>query len=37
KTHPQMAPKLSDITIRERSGQYTQTMVQLVRDFYLKY
>ena len=37
KTHPQMAPKLSDITIRESSGQYTQTMVQLVRDFYLKY
>ena len=37
KTHPQMAPKLSDITIRERSGQYTQTMVQLVQEFYLKY
>ncbi|MGI2134700.1 tRNA1(Val) (adenine(37)-N6)-methyltransferase [Shewanella baltica] len=37
KTHPQIAPKISDITIRELSGQYTQTMVQLIRDFYLKY
>jgi len=37
KTHPQIAPKSSDITIRELSGQYTQTMVQLIRDFYLKY
>lgn len=37
KTHPQIALKKSDITIRESSGQYTQAMVQLIQDFYLKY
>ena len=37
KTQPQMTPKSSDIIIRELSGQYTQTMVQLIQDFYLKY
>ncbi|MGL6123159.1 MAG: tRNA1(Val) (adenine(37)-N6)-methyltransferase [Shewanella sp.] len=31
-----ISPTVSDITIRESSGKYTQAMVQLVKDFYLK-
>lgn len=36
RTAEPVLPQLSDITIREASGQYTPAMVQLARDFYLK-
>lgn len=35
-THVDIQPKVSNFTIREISGQYTQAMVQLTQDFYLK-
>lgn len=35
-TNCAVEPKVSELTIREISGQYSQAMVQLTQDFYLK-
>lgn len=35
-THRSVEPKVSELTLRDTSGQYSQAMVHLTQDFYLK-